>query len=86
MVTIDATTPQLKVVKSVVEAYASRDLNSSASIFSKDFKFQSFPKTAAHIEETKGKHFNNYGGVLSSYDRVEVSIQRRRPQRENVTG
>lgn len=76
MVNLDATTPQLKVVQSVVESYSSRDLENSASIFSKDFKFQSYPKTTYHVEETKAEHFKKYGGVFPSYAKVEVSIQR----------
>lgn len=75
-VNIDATTPQLKAAKAVVEAYSSRDLSNSESLFSKDFKFQSFPKSTEHHEETKGQHFQNYEGVLSSYAKMEVSIQR----------
>ena len=76
MVNLNATSPQLKAVKSVVEIYGSRDLN-SGSTFSKDFKFQSFPKTPDHVEETRGEHFKNYGGVLSSYAGMEVSAQHR---------
>lgn len=81
MVNINATTPQLKLVKSVVEAYRSRDLVSSGSIFSKNFKFQSFPKTPDHVEETKGQHLENYGGLLSSFTKMEVR-RSRRPQPE----
>jgi hypothetical protein len=75
MVNLNATTPQLKAVKRAVETYGSRDL-SSGSIFSKDFKFQSFPKTPDHVEETKDKHVKKYGGVLSSYASMEVGIHR----------
>jgi len=74
MVNINATTPQLKAAKSVVEAYGSRDLKGSGSIFAKNFKFQSFPQTADHREETKGQHFQNYGGVLSSYAKMDTII------------
>jgi hypothetical protein len=77
MVNLNATTPQLKAVKRVVDTYGSRDLN-SATIFSKNFKFQSFPKTTDHVEEAKGEHVNNYGGVVSSYATMEVSIWSRR--------
>ena len=81
MVNINATTPQLKAAKAVVEAYSSCDLSDSESLFSKDFKFQSFPKSTEHHEETKGQHFQNYGGVLSSYAKMEVSVQRADPPR-----
>jgi hypothetical protein len=78
MVNISTTTPQLKAAKAVVEAYGSRDLKNT-SIFAKNFKFQSFPKTTDHYEETKAEHFQNYGGVLASYAKMDVSIQLRVP-------
>ena len=82
MVNIDATTPRLKAAKRVVDAYSSRDLVKSGSVFSKDFKFQSFPRTPNHVEETKEEHFKNYRDVLSSYVKTEVSIPHRIPQHE----
>ena len=76
MVVINPTTPQLKAAQRVVDAYGPRNFKDSESVFSENFKFQSFPKTANHVEETKEEHFKNYRSVLSSYARKEVGIQR----------
>ena len=74
MVNINATTPQLRVAKAVVEAYGTRNLKNLEPIFAKNFKFQSFPQTTDHRQETKEQHFQNYGGVFSSYTKMDVSI------------
>ena len=75
MVNINATTPQLKLVKQWLEAYASRDIDKVAPVVSKDFKFQTFPKTADIPEEGKGAHLQRYRGILSALTNVEVRTQ-----------
>lgn len=82
MVNLNPTTPQLKAVRTVVDTYASRDLNSS-TIFSKNFKYQSFPKTADHVEETRDVHFQKYESVLSSYAKKVVSVRSCRSQQKS---
>ena len=74
MVNLNGTTPQLKAAKRVVDAYSSRDLTNSGSVFSKDFKFQSFPKASEHVQETKGGHFQKYDPILGSFAKMEVRI------------
>jgi len=76
MVNLNATSPQLAVVKSVVDAFSSCDITNNESFYSKDFKFQSFPKTVDHVEEAKEEHFKNYGGVVSTYTRSDPVFQK----------
>ena len=74
MVNINATTPQLKAAKAVLEAYSSLNLKSSELIFAKNFRYQTFPKTTDHHEETKEEHFQKYKGVLAPYAKMDVCI------------
>ena len=75
MVNINATTPQLKLVKQWLEAHASRDIDKVAPIISKNFKFQAFPKTTDIPEEAKEGHLQRYRGILGALTNVEVRTQ-----------
>jgi hypothetical protein len=61
----DATTPELKLAKRFLEAYQSFDTSNIASLVSKDYKFQMFPKIPHNPQETKEQHFEKYGALLS---------------------
>ena len=76
MVNIDATTPQLKAVKRWLEGYTSRDMDEVASVISKDFTFQSFPRTIDIPEEAKGAHIQKYKPILAALSKLEVRIHR----------
>ena len=78
MVNIDATTPQLKLVKQLLEAYISRDIDKVVPFISKDFKFESFPKTADLPDEAGVAHIQRYGPILTALTKAEVSIQHHR--------
>ena len=73
----DATTPQSKTVKSILEAYISLDLSNADQFFSKDFKFQTFPKISDLPEEVKEAHFDRYGPLFALMAKVEVCVQNR---------
>ena len=72
MANINATTPQLQVFKSVVEAYMTRDLSNVAPYLSKDFKFQTFPKIADLPDLAKAEHVEKYGAIYRSFSKVDV--------------
>lgn len=72
---INATTPQLKAVKGLFDAYASLDVKNAEQYISKDFKFHTFPKIPDLPEETKGSHFERYGALLSYLMKVEVRVR-----------
>ena len=71
----DATTPQLKTVKNLMEAYFSLDIKNTEQFLFKDFKFQTFPKIPDLPEEVKGAHFERYGPLFALMSKVEVCIQ-----------
>ena len=74
---INATTPQLKVVKNLAEAYLTLDLKNVEPLLSKDFQFQTFPKTAEHPDQAKGAHSEVQGQLSSLLTKIEVRLQRR---------
>jgi hypothetical protein len=56
MANIDATTPQLKLVKQFYDAYISLDIKNVEAHISKNYKFQTYPKVDHMPEESKGEH------------------------------
>jgi len=79
MVNIDATTPQLKVVKNLLDAYFdSLDISKAEPLLSNHFKFQTFPENIELPEEGKAAHVQRYGGILAAFTKAEVRIQHRR--------
>ena len=74
MNTINATTPQLKVVKGLANALTSRDLNKVEPILSKDFVLKTFPKSAELPDLTKEEYLQKYGAVLALFAKIEVRI------------
>ena len=71
MINLNATTPQLKAVKNLIEAY----VNNTESPASKDYKYQTFPKVAELHDEEKGGHFERYAVLFSLMTKVEVCTQ-----------
>lgn len=77
-INFDTPTPQLKVTRTLLESYMTRDLSKVEPLLSKDFKYRSFPEVDHHPEETKEEHMENWGPRFSSFSKVDVRIQRRR--------
>ena len=71
MNTIDATTPQLKVVKGLADALT---LNKGEPILSKDFVLKTFPKSVELPDLTKEEYLQKYGAVLALFAKIEVRI------------
>jgi hypothetical protein len=79
MANLDASTPQLKVLKKAIDAVTALDLSKMDTLLSRNFKYQSFPKTIDVPEQTKGTFFQWFRGVFASMSKFEVCIQRWRP-------
>ena len=73
MVNLDATTPQLKVLKQWADAHHSRDLNDAAPIFSKDFTLKMFPKSTVFPDLTREEYLQKYTVAFSLFTNVDVS-------------
>lgn len=69
---INATTPQLKLVKDYIDAYLTLNIKNVEPFVSKNYKFQSFPKVPDLPDQAKGEHSERYGTVLSLMNKMEV--------------
>jgi len=78
MADIDASTPQLKVVKRFLDAYVSLDIKKVDPLMSKDYQYQSLPESIDLPEEAKGGHIQRVGEILALVNKLEVHIQCRR--------
>jgi len=81
MANIDASTPQLKVVKEWVDAITSRDISKFIPLISKDFKYQSLPHATELLEicdQTRDAHLPWLKGLLALFTKAEVCFQRRK--------
>ena len=75
MSSLDATTPQLKVVKNFIEAYRTSSVKNIEPLISKDFKFSSFPTIPEHPDEEKEAHLERYAPLFSLVTKLEVCTQ-----------
>lgn len=69
---LNATTPQLKFMERLIEAYTTRDINNVGPFLSKNYKNQSFPKVAHLPDHTKGEHVQLFGPLLMAMTKIEV--------------
>ena len=75
MVNIDATTPQLKVVKDWIEAHSSLNPENAEPHVSKHFKLQSYPKSAHPPHETREDYFKKHKKMAAATTKAEVRVQ-----------
>ena len=78
MFNIDASTPQLKALEKLLEAYASLDANNPDPSLSKNYKHETFPKSIGLPEETKEEHIERFKKTLPVLTELAVRIQHRR--------
>lgn len=77
MITMDTSTPQLKLVKKWIDAYLSLDLREMDKVLAKGYKHEALPKTIGLPEETKEEYMKRYGELLPVFTKYNVCIQRR---------
>lgn len=75
MPNINATTPQLKLVKDLVDAYFTLDINNIVPFISKNYTYQTFPKVPDLPLAPKGDHLDKFGRLLSLMKAMDVRIQ-----------
>ena len=86
MTNIDAKTPQLTVVKGILEGY--RTLNPVKNVLpllAKDFKGQNFPESPELPDETGEEHVKKWGEILSLYAKLEVCTWYRKASFPSIT-
>ena len=79
---LNATTPQLKVVDRFFAAYRTCDLSNAAPMFSKNYVYKPFPKTPGLSDQTREEHMALFGPAFVGLVKFEVRIQRRGTQFE----
>ena len=74
----DASTPQLKVVKGMIDAFVSLDPSGLDALFSKDYQYKVLggPPGLARLENEK--HSGRIQRLLAEVAKIEVGIQQRR--------
>lgn len=74
---LNATTPQLKVVDRFFAAYRTQDLQNVAPILSKNYMYKPFPKVPGLGDMTKEEHLALFGPLFAKPIKHEVRIQHR---------
>ena len=74
MVDIDATSPQLKLVKAWVEGYHSLDISNVRPHLSDNYKYQMLPKSAGEPDLTKESYLKRHGATFPALTKVEVRV------------
>ena len=76
MINFEASSPQLSLVKKWLESYISRDTKNTDPLLSKNFQYESYPKSPSTPNQSKEAHLKLWGTGLSSMTKLEVgSIQ-----------
>ena len=73
--TINGSTPQLKLVDKLFEAYRTCDLKNTQPLLSNFFTFKTFPKVSDLPDEAKEEHFENYTPRFEPLIKFEVRIR-----------
>ena len=76
MRSLNATTPQLKVVKNFLDAYRTPDRKNIEPFISKNFAYHSYPKVPNVIDGPRGQYTEKFKPVLSLLKKLDVSIRR----------
>lgn len=74
MANIDATTPQLTVVKKWIDAHSALNLDHVELLMAKDFKFQTFPKSHKTPEERREHYIEKHKGMATAVTKAHVRI------------
>jgi len=74
MVTIDASTPQLKAAQKWIDAYAAIDFGKIDAVTAKNYKHQTLPKSIGLPEETKEEYTKRLSGMLPLFTKFEVRV------------
>jgi len=69
-------TPQLKATQKLIDAYTTRDISKIGAVFSRDYRHQTLPKSIGPPEEGREEYIKRCGGLLPSFTKFEVRIQR----------
>ena len=69
---VDFNTPQSKVIKRLLDAYCSLDMNNAQPLLSKNYQYLPFPENTDLPKQTKEGHLKTWGGMLSRSEERRV--------------
>ena len=80
MADFDASTPQLKVIKKLMDAYLSFDMKNVESLLSKNYQYQPAPtpEITDLPKEAEERRVGRFKAIFSALSTVEVRTQHRR--------
>ena len=71
---VEFSTPQSKVVKGFLDAYATLDMNNVEPLLSKNYQYELLPESPDLPVQTKEAHLQTWRGVFSSVKEFKVRI------------
>ena len=72
---VDFDTPQLNVVKRLLDAYNSLDMNNVEPLLSRNYEYEALPESADFPKQTKESHLQAWGRMFSSPNKFGVRIK-----------
>jgi len=75
MITIDTSTPQLKLTQKWIDGYVAVDVAEVDAAHSKHYRHQTLPKSIGLPEETREEYVQRLAGWLPLFTQFEVRIQ-----------
>ena len=78
MVDFDTSTPELRLVKNLIDAYVSLDVNNVEPLLSENYTCVVLPECAGLPGGTKESNLQAWGRIFSSVNKVDVRIRRQR--------
>ena len=71
---VEFSTPQSKVVKGLLDAYATLDMNNVRPLLSENYQYELLPESPDLPAQTKETHLQTWRRVFSSVKEFEVRI------------
>ena len=78
MVDFDTSSPKLKAVKQLLDAYISLDLNNLKPLISKDYQYEPLPESLDIANQGKEDHIQKWGQIFSLLTKFDVRIRQQR--------
>ena len=75
MVNFDTSTPQLKVVKNLLDAYSTRDIKNVEPFISKNYQYHALPESLGLPKEDREEHAQRIRETFPLFSKIEVCIQ-----------
>ena len=72
MANLDVNSPQLGIVKKIIDAFIALDTKDLEHLLSRNFRHQSLPSSPDMPDEHKGEYIQRWGACLSLMNKLDV--------------